>query len=55
VRPGLAITDAAQGGQVGVQVATCAQRAYFIEKARRQHRIEALFDTCVQLWAIGGQ
>ena len=50
--PRLAVTDAAHGGQVGVQIAACAQRFDFFQKAAGEHRIKTLGDALVQPGAV---
>ena len=50
--PGLAVTDAAHGGQVGMQIAACAQGFDFFQESCRQHCIKTLGDALVQPGAV---
>ena len=38
----------AHGGQIGVQIAPCAQGAHLVDKALVQHRVKALRDARMQ-------
>jgi len=57
--PGLAIANAAHGGQVGAQVAARAQGHHLVEQSGGQHGIKALRNPLVQptaiLWLKGDQ
>ena len=50
--PGLAVADAAHGGQVGVQVGARAQRPHLVEQAAGQHGVKALRYALVQPAAL---
>ncbi len=52
--PRLAVTHAAHRWQVGMQVAACAQGAYLVHEACRQHGVKPLGNAFVQPGAVVG-
>ena len=52
MRPRLPVADAPHRRQVGTEIATRTQRLHLVEKAMRQHRVEAFLDAPMQSRAV---